>query len=81
MGSGEISPDKVLDCSGMTCPKPVIETAKAIKEIAIGEVLKVITTDPGSPPDMEAWAEQTGNAIIDTRQEDEINIFYFLRVT
>jgi len=73
-------PDKVLDCSGMTCPKPVIETSKAIKEIAIGEVLKVISTDPGSPPDMEAWAKQTGHAIIEFLQEEEEYIFYFLRV-
>jgi tRNA 2-thiouridine synthesizing protein A len=75
-----IKPDKVLDCSGLTCPKPVIETAKAIKEIAIGEVLKVISTDPGSPPDMEAWSEQTGHAIIQFTQEENDYIFYFLRV-
>ena len=75
-----ITPDKVLDCSGLTCPKPVIETAKTIKEIAIGEILKVISTDPGSPPDMEAWSKQTGHAIIDYSQEEEVYIFYFLRV-
>jgi tRNA 2-thiouridine synthesizing protein A len=75
-----IVPDKVLDCSGLTCPKPVIETAKAIKDIEIGEVLKVISTDPGSPPDMEAWSEQTGHAIIEFIQEENNYIFYFLRV-
>ncbi len=80
MDSQIIKPDKVLDCSGLTCPKPVIETAKAIKDIEIGEILKVISTDPGSPPDMEAWSEQSGHAIIEYAQEENDYIFYFLRV-
>jgi tRNA 2-thiouridine synthesizing protein A len=53
--------DKVLDCTGMLCPVPVVKTSKAIKEIQIGQVLKMIATDPGAPPDMEAWSRQTGN--------------------
>ncbi|MBO9349983.1 MAG: sulfurtransferase TusA family protein, partial [Thermomicrobium sp.] len=48
-----LQPDRVLDCSGLLCPLPVIRTSKAIKEIAIGQVLKVIATDPGAPADMD----------------------------
>jgi tRNA 2-thiouridine synthesizing protein A len=47
--------DKVLDCSGLLCPLPVVKTSKAIKEIELGQVLQMIATDPGAPPDMEAW--------------------------
>ena len=72
--------DKVLDCSGMLCPVPVIKTSKAIKEIQIGEVLKMISTDPGSPPDMEAWSRQTGNELLDSHQENGKFVFHFRRV-
>src|SRR5512134_1712064 len=55
-----LNADKVLDCTGMLCPLPVIKTAKAIKELQVGQVLKMIATDPGAVPDMEAWSRQTG---------------------
>ncbi len=72
--------NKVLDCSGMLCPIPVIKTSRAIKEIEVGQVLKMIATDPGAPPDMEAWSRQTGNELIDSHQENGKFVFYFRRV-
>jgi len=72
--------DKELDCSGMLCTVPVIKTSKAIKEIQVGQVLKMISTDPGAPPDMVAWARQTGNELLDSHQEDKKYIFYFKRL-
>jgi tRNA 2-thiouridine synthesizing protein A len=72
--------DKMLDCSGMLCPVPVIKTSKAIKEIQIGQVLQMIATDPGAPADMEALARQTGNELLDSHQEDDKYIFFFRRV-
>lgn len=72
--------DKVLDCSGMLCPIPVVKTSKAIKELEIGQVLKMIATDPGAPPDMEAWCRQTGNKMLDHHVDDDKFIFYFERV-
>lgn len=74
-----LTEDKVLDCSGMLCPVPVIKTSKAIKEVQIGQVLKMISTDPGAPPDMEAWARQTGNELLDSHKEGDKFIFYFKR--
>jgi tRNA 2-thiouridine synthesizing protein A len=72
--------DKVLDCSGMLCPVPVIKTSKAIKEMQVGQVLKMISTDPGAPPDMVAWARQTGNELLDSHQEGKNYVFYFRRL-
>ena len=72
--------NKVLDCSGMLCPIPVIKTSKAIKEITVGQVLKMISTDPGAPPDMEAWSRQTGHELLDSHQENGKFVFYFRRV-
>lgn len=71
--------DKVLDCTGLLCPIPVVRTAKAIREIAVGQVLRMIATDPGSVPDMQAWSRQTGHELIDHHTEGATFIFHFRR--
>ena len=58
--------DKMLDCSGLSCPMPVVKTKKAIKDMEIGQNLEMIATDPGSIPDMEAWARQTKHDLIES---------------
>lgn len=71
--------DKVVDCTGMLCPIPVVKTAKAIREIAVGKVLKLIATDPGAVPDMEAWSRQTGHELLDSHAEGGTFVFHFRR--
>jgi tRNA 2-thiouridine synthesizing protein A len=63
---------KTLDLKGMFCPGPVLETAKAIKTINVGEVLEVIATDPAAEPDLQAWAKRTGHEIVDIKKEGDI---------
>ena len=71
--------DKIVDCSGKVCPIPVIETAKAIKQIEVGQIMKTISTDHGSPPDMRAWSRNTKHELLDSDQEDDKFIFYIRR--
>ncbi len=71
--------DKVIDCSGMLCPFPVVETSKGIKTIAVGQILRVIATDAGSPADMEAWARQTGHKLLQSEAGGGRFVFYFER--
>ena len=61
---------QTLDASGLACPMPVVRTRQAIEQLASGEVLEVISTDRGSLQDIPAWAESTGNAVIEQREED-----------
>ena len=68
---------KKLDCSGMLCPMPVVKTKKAIKEMEIGEILEMISTDPGSIPDMEAWARQTRHDLLHSEDQGG-NVFRFV---
>lgn len=79
MSQSVINPDQTLDTSGLLCPVPVIKTAKAIKQIEIGQVLKMISTDPGAPPDMEAWARSTKHELLESHEEEGQYIFYFRR--
>lgn len=71
--------DQVLDCSGMLCPMPVVKTSKAIKAMEVGQVLKMVATDPGAPPDMEACSRQTGNELLRSSQEDGKFVFFIRR--
>jgi TusA-related sulfurtransferase len=52
--------DVKLDCFGLLCPMPIIETAKKIKELKVGEILEVLATDEGIKTDMPAWCKATG---------------------
>jgi tRNA 2-thiouridine synthesizing protein A len=62
--SGSQTADQVLDCSGVSCPLPVVRTAQAIKAMEPGQILEVIATDQGVEPDMKAWCGQTGNHLL-----------------
>lgn len=68
--SGQTTPVKVVDTKGLLCPVPVLKTSSAIKEIQLGEVLEVLATDPGSKPDLTAWARLTGNELLKVEEID-----------
>jgi tRNA 2-thiouridine synthesizing protein A len=68
--------DKVLDAKGLLCPMPVIKARKAIKEIALGQVLEVQATDKGSMKDFEAWSRQTGNELLDSSEAGGVYTFH-----
>jgi len=78
--SEEIKVDKIMDLKGLPCPQPVIKVSKGIKEIAIGQVLEAITTDPGALSDFPAWSRTSGNEILKTDQEGGLIRFIIKRV-
>ena len=71
-----IKEDQFLDCTGMLCPMPVVKTSKAMKELQPGQILKMISTDAGSPPDIEAWSRQTGNELLRSTTEGGKFVFF-----
>ncbi len=77
----EPKPDRTLDCSGLLCPMPVVKTKKVVKEMKVGEVLEMIATDPGSIPDMQAWARQTQHELLHAQKEDNGKFRFLIKVT
>jgi tRNA 2-thiouridine synthesizing protein A len=71
--------DEVLDCSGLSCPLPIVKVSRKIKEISMGQILKMIATDSGAPADMEAWSRQTGHELMASLQEQGKYIFFIKR--
>ncbi len=64
-----------LDASGLNCPLPVLKAQKALKDLAAGEVLKVVAPDHGSVEDGEACCHTTGPARWESEAEDGIFTF------
>jgi tRNA 2-thiouridine synthesizing protein A len=60
--------DKELDARGLNCPLPILRAKKSLGEIASGQVLKILSTDPGSVKDFAAFAKQTGNELLSTAE-------------
>lgn len=61
---------KEVDASGLNCPLPILKAKKALSEMASGEVLRVLSTDPGSVRDFQAFARQTGNELLDQSEQN-----------
>ncbi|MHC8509776.1 MAG: sulfurtransferase TusA [Rhodospirillales bacterium] len=62
--------DHVLDASGLKCPLPVLKTRKRLKDIADGETLLVLATDPASFVDIPHFCNVSGHTLLDWREED-----------
>jgi len=59
-----------LDCAGLNCPLPILRLSKAINAAASGATIEMLATDPGSVKDVQAWANQTGHNLLESRQEN-----------
>ena len=71
-----VTPDKVLDTSGLNCPLPVLKTKKALEELQPGQILEVISTDPGSKADIPAFCQRTGHELVAMEEQDGKYIYY-----
>ncbi len=60
---------QTLDTKGMNCPLPILKTKKAMKDLAAGDTLEVLSTDPGSVKDMEAFCKSTGNKLLSSGED------------
>ena len=64
-----------LDCSGLLCPLPVYKAALVLNRLEPGEVLELVTTDPGALEDIPAMARQRGDSVLEVAQEGRTQRF------
>ena len=69
----------LVDARGLSCPMPIVETAKAARGLAPGAVLELLATDPGSIKDVAAWCRATGNELIDQTSDGAVYRFVIRR--
>ena len=65
-----------LDASGLNCPLPILRAKKTLKGMESDQVLRIIATDPGSVKDFEAFANQTGNELMESIEEGGKYVFF-----
>ncbi len=71
--------EHVLNAEGLNCPLPILKAKKMLKSVPSGEVLKVISTDPGSVADFAAFCRQTGNELLSSSSEGDKYLFEIKR--
>ena len=71
----------ILDAKGLNCPLPILRAKKALKDIAVGGILEVHATDPGSVKDFEAFCRQTGNELVQSLEEGGIYKYQIKRTS
>ena len=69
---------KELDTRGLNCPLPILKAKKALADMASGDILKIVATDPGSMRDFQAFARQTGNELLEQSSANDEYV-HFLR--
>ena len=70
--------DIELDTRGLNCPLPILKAKKALTDMKTGQLLRVVSTDPGSTRDFQAFARQTGNDLMD-QQGDGTDFIHVLK--
>lgn len=68
-------PHRTLDCRGLLCPMPVVRLGREMKTLEPGQALKLLATDRGACTDVPAWAEDTGNQLLASHEEDGFLVF------
>jgi tRNA 2-thiouridine synthesizing protein A len=63
---------QTLDFKGLSCPLPIVKTAKAMKDLPSGTLVEVLATDPGSVSDFAAWCKATGNDMVTSADDDGV---------
>ena len=61
--------DQEIDVCGLNCPLPILRAKKALAKMDKGQVLHVIATDPGAIKDFESFSKQTGDELLESREE------------
>lgn len=67
--------DRTVDCLGLFCPMPIVKTREAIRSMAVGEMLEMLSDDPASEADMKSWTRRTGNELVAATKDGSIYRF------
>ena len=62
---------QILDCIGLYCPMPILQTREGMDKLDIGEILEVLADDPAAEEDLKAWAKRAGQEILEIEKTDE----------
>jgi tRNA 2-thiouridine synthesizing protein A len=61
-----------VDCTGETCPIPLIETRKALRKAGEGDIVEVIGTHPSSKKEIPMAVRALGLELMDIQEKDGV---------
>jgi NADPH-dependent 2,4-dienoyl-CoA reductase/sulfur reductase-like enzyme/peroxiredoxin family protein/TusA-related sulfurtransferase/rhodanese-related sulfurtransferase len=61
---------KTVDARGLQCPGPILRLASEVKELAPGQAVEVLSTDPAFVQDVGAWCHSTGNHLVGIKSDN-----------
>ena len=67
--------DVELDATGLSCPMPIMKLSKSVKSMEVGQVIKMISSDPGSEEDVPKWVKRSKNELLESNKESGSYIF------
>ena len=76
---GSLKAATVVDCRGSACPGPLLEAKKGIGKVKVGEVVEVLSSDPGTKNDIPIWAKKVGHEYLGHVGSDGYDRLFILR--
>ena len=67
--------DVELDATGLSCPMPIMKLSKSVKSMEVGQVIKMISSDPGSEEDVPKWVKRSKNELLESNNDAGSYIF------
>ena len=61
-----------VDCTGETCPVPLVETRKALRKAKEGDIVEVIGTYPSSKKEIPMAVKALGLELIDIQEKNGV---------
>lgn len=71
--------DVELDARHLACPLPILRAKKSLASMSGGQVLKIVTTDKGSPNDFIDFCSKTGNELLSSEARGDEFVFLLRR--
>lgn len=70
----DFAADKIqtLDARGLACPLPLLKAKQALRHLQSGDCLRVLATDRGSLRDFKAFADLSGNYLLEQSDEQGV---------
>ncbi len=74
--SQEIKADEVLDCRGLSCPMPILKTKKTMEKMKSGQILELLSSDPGTKNDLPSFVKRGGHEYMGMKEDEGFLRFY-----
>jgi len=61
-----------VDCTGETCPVPLVETRKALRKAKEGDIVEVVGSHPASKKEIPMAVKALGLELMDLQEQDGV---------